>query len=141
MGRSNNAALACRISADEQLYKDSTDKGSQQETVVAAPKNDTRSLLLSSANCFPAQLSPGRWKTLAAGYRNLTFSVNLALPPAKSQRCSRRTKSANCRERLEQTSGKEQRDPPSSFTCKLPQRALDYGWTQLQIKRRVEKWS
>lgn len=38
MGRSNNAALARRISADEQLYKDSTDKGSQQETVVAAPK-------------------------------------------------------------------------------------------------------
>lgn len=38
MGRSNNAVLARRISADEQLYKDSTDKGSQQETVVAAPK-------------------------------------------------------------------------------------------------------
>lgn len=38
MGQSNNAVLARRISADEQLYKDSTDKGSQQETRVAAPK-------------------------------------------------------------------------------------------------------
>lgn len=38
MGRSNNAVLARRISADEQLYKDSSDKGSQQETRVAAPK-------------------------------------------------------------------------------------------------------
>lgn len=102
MGRSNNAVLAPRISADEQLYKDSTDKGSQQETLVAAPKM-TPDLCSCLPNCFPAQLSPGRQKTLAAGYRNLTLSVYLALPPGKSWRCSRGTKSANCRERLEQT--------------------------------------
>lgn len=137
MGRSNNAALAPRISADEQLYKDSTDKGSQQETLVAAPKM-TPDLCSCLPNCFPAQLSPGRRKTLAAGYQNLTLPIYLALPPAKSWRCSRRTKSANCRERLEQTLGEEQWDPPSSSTCKSPPRALDYGWTQLQIKMRVE---
>lgn len=137
MGRSNNAVLACRISADEQLYKDSTDKGSQQGTVVAAPKM-TPDLCSCLPNCFPAQLSPGRRRTLAAGYRNLTISVCLALSPAKSWRCSRRTKSANCQERLEQTLREEQWEPPSSFTCKLLQRALDYGWTQLQIKMRVK---
>lgn len=62
MGRSNNAVLARRTSADEQLYKDSTDKGSQQETVVAAPKMtpDLCSCLLQIVFQHSALLGDGK---------------------------------------------------------------------------------
>ncbi|KAJ7426449.1 hypothetical protein WISP_16547 [Willisornis vidua] len=84
MGRSNNAVFARRISADEQLYKDSTDKGLQLETVVAAPKMkpDLCSCLLQIV--FQCSTLLGDRKHLPQVIET-SHSVNVAVQPAKSR--------------------------------------------------------